>query len=77
MNMIKLLLDYGANPSETTELSPAALKYLAQENNKEYHSKLIDLIKNRTTITALNIALKFDNLEMFRLLIRDIVLSPS
>ncbi|CAF4209432.1 unnamed protein product [Rotaria magnacalcarata] len=77
MNMIKLLLDYGANPSETTELSPAALKYLAQENNKEYYSKLIDLIKNRTTITALNIALKFDNLEMFRLLIRDIVLSPS
>ncbi|CAF4459357.1 unnamed protein product [Rotaria socialis] len=77
INMIKLLLDYGANPSETTELSSATLKYLAQENNKEYYSKLIDLIKNRITVTALNIVLKFDNLEMFGLLIRDIVLSPS
>ncbi|CAF1203601.1 unnamed protein product [Rotaria sordida] len=73
MDMIQILLDYGANKSETTILSSTTLQYLSQQTNKEYYLKLIDLLKNRNSINSVNIALKFDDLAMFNLLMGETI----
>jgi hypothetical protein len=77
MDMIELLLNYGANPSASTILSSDTLAYLSQENNKERYLKLIDLLKYRTSITSLSIVLTFDDLPMFRLLMGETIRSSS
>jgi ankyrin repeat protein len=77
IDMIQYLLDYGANPSETTILSTDILKYLSQETNKERYLKLIDLLKYRNCITSLSIVLTFDDLTMFRLLMGETIRSLS
>lgn len=75
--IIQSLVEHGASLSETTELSRSTLKYLSQEIDKDRYSKLIDLMRDRNNVTALNIVLKFDDVEMFRLLMREPICSPS
>jgi ankyrin repeat protein len=77
MDIIQLLLTYGANPSESTILSTDTLEYLSQENNNERYLKLIDLLKYRNSITSLNIVLTFDDLAIFRLLMGETTRSSS
>jgi len=77
MDMIQLLLNYGANPSGTTILSTDTLTYLSKENNQERYLKLIDLFKYRNSITSLSIVLTFDDLAMFRLLMGETIRSSS
>ena len=77
MDMIELLLNYGANPSGTTILSSNILTYLSQENHKERYLKLMDLFKYRNSITPLSIVLTFDDLAMFRLLMGETIHSSS
>jgi hypothetical protein len=77
MDMIELLLNYGANPSGTTMLSSDTLTYLSQKTTKERYLKLIDLLKYRTSITSLSIVLTFDDLAMFHLLMGETIRSTS
>ncbi|CAF2759143.1 unnamed protein product [Rotaria sp. Silwood2] len=76
MDMIQILLNHGANSSETTVLSPTTLQYLSEQNNSKKYLKLIDLLKNRNTINSLNIVLNFDDLAMFHLLMGEKIRSP-
>jgi hypothetical protein len=76
MEMIQLLLDHGANPSQTTMLSSETLECLSRENEKERFSKLIDLLKYRSSISSLSIVLTYDDLATFRLLMGE-SLQPS
>ena len=77
VEMIQLLLEHGANPSQTTMLSNETLAYLSQQNHRERYVKLIDLLKYRPTISSLSIVLTFDDLSMFRLLMGESISSPS
>jgi hypothetical protein len=77
INIVQLLLNYGANPSESTILSTETLEYLSHENNKERYLKLIDLIRYRNSITSLSIILTFDDLAIFRLLMGETIRSSS
>ena len=77
IDIVQLLLNYGANPSESTMLSTETLEYLSHQNNKERYLKLIDLIRYRNSITSLSIILTFDDLTIFRLLMGETIRSPS
>ena len=77
MDMIELLLNYGANPSGTTMLSSDTLTYLSQKTTNERYLKLIDLLKYRNSISSLSIVLTFDDLPMFHLLMRETIRSTS
>jgi hypothetical protein len=77
MDMIQLLLDHGANPSQTTMLSTETLEYLSDDKHKERYMKLIHLLKYRASISSLSIVLTFDDLPTFRLLMGETLNSPS
>lgn len=77
IDTIQLLLDYGADPSESTTLSADILKYLSEETDRERHAKLLDLLKYRSCVTSLSIVLTFDDLAMFHLLTGETIRSMS